>query len=179
MDDYRGSDKTIGIIVVLVVLFAVFAGSWGRGGGYAHAGYDGGHGYGGRGGCCEPHYTATDRDTWMQHCDTNKQLGELKASNDLQFQALQAQMSANTTAELRDELNKSYMAGLAKDGQIYALQNQMWTAGQFQQVDNKLCALGFALEKKPNTPSFVIDGGFVKPMHGRNHGGNPCDSCCG
>lgn len=157
---WGSGSMVIGGAILLILLFGIFGGN-GWGGGNRGTAFAAGELAGFTG--ATPMYSATDRDQWMGRCQTSQEIAALSARSDLQVATILDKMASTESANLRDALNKAYMDGLAKDAKIDALGNQMFNNGQFNDIRAQLCQLGFALAGKPNTPPFVINGGFAQP----------------
>lgn len=113
----------------------------------------------------------------MRQADTNtaaiqKAISDLSARTDLQIATVIDGQKTAQIDNMRDQLNKAYMESLAKDAKIDGLQNMGVINARFDRLERNQCQLGYALSRKPNTPEFLLDGGFVQAQR------NCCDSCC-
>lgn len=168
---WSGSTLIIGGAILLILLFGIFGGNaWGFGGGRAAA-----FGAGELAGLRDHGWQSNCEA--MRQADTNtaaiqKAISDLSARTDLQIATVIDGQKTAQIDNMRDQLNKAYMDGLAKDAKIDSLQNMGVINARFDQLERNQCQLGYALSRKPNTPEFLLDGGFVQAKR------NCCDNCC-
>lgn len=159
---WSGSTIVIGGAILLILLFGMFGGGWGGfggfGGGYGRAGaFVAGEALGAGLSGCEM-VRQNDQNT----AAIQKSIADLSARTDLQIATVVDGQKTATIEALRDQLNKAYMDGLAKDSKIDGLQNMATINARFDQLERNQCQLGYALSRKPNIPDFLMDGGFAQ-----------------
>lgn len=158
---WSGSTLVIGGAILLILLFGLFGGNaFGFGGGRAAA-FGAGELFGMRDHGWQSNCEA------MRQADTNtaaiqKSISDLSSRTDLQIATVIDGQKTATIEALRDQLNKSYMEGLAKDAKIDSLTNMGVINERFNQIERNQCQLGYAISRKPNAPEFVLDGGYVQ-----------------
>lgn len=161
----------IGGAILLILLFGLFGGNaWGFGGN-------------GRAGAFAAGEITGMRDhSWQSNCeamrqaDTNtaaiqKSISDLSSRTDLQIATVIDGQKTAQIENMRDQLNKAYMDGIAKDAKIDGLQNMGVINARFDQIERNQCQLGFALSQKPNVPPFILDGGYIQAQR------DCCDRC--
>ena len=159
---WSGSTLVIGGAILLILLFGLFGSN-----AYGFCGN-------GRAGAFAAGEIAGIRDhNWQSSCDAMRQadtntaaiqksISDLSARTDLQIATvIDGQKTAQIEA-LRDQLNRAYMDGLAKDAKIDSLTNMGVINERFNQIERNQCQLGYALSRKPNIPDFLMDGGFAQ-----------------
>ena len=160
-----------GAILLILVLGLMCNNSWG---------------FGGRGnaGAFAAGEIAGMRDhSWQSNCEATRQadqntaaiqksISDLSSRTDLQIATVIDGQKTAQIDSMRDQLNKAYMESLAKDAKIDSLQNMGVINARFDQLERNQCQLGYALSRKPNTPDFILDGGFAQAQR-------DCCSGCG
>ena len=177
-DGVMGSGTVLGGAILLILLFGIFfnrGGAFGACGGGCGGGCGGWNDGWGWGGFRNPG-SFVDRDVWMTECNLSKQISQAQNENqllinqlaqrtDLQTATITTKMDANEISNLRDQLASERSERLATRND--ALQQQIATNAQFQDIRNQLCQLGYAVSRTVQTPPFKVCGTY-----------NPCDSCC-
>ena len=157
---WSGSTLVIGGAILLILLFGMFGGGWGFGGNRAGA-FAAGELLGMRDHSWQYGCEA------MRQADTNtaaiqRSIADLSSRTDLQIATVIDGQKSATIEALRDQLNKAYMDGIAKDAKIDGLNNMATINARFDQIERNQCQLGYALSRKPNIPDFLLDGGFAQ-----------------